>query len=383
MNESQKNTPNKPPAYGLMLVVLLVGLGARWFFLTKGNNYDFDSYRIVADLAAQGKNIYANTSRYNYGPVWFNMIHLLDVLAGHSPAVFRWLLLGLLSAVDAGIAWLLWRKVGRLAGCLFFLNPVSIMITGYHNQFDNLAVLLGLASVIVYGDDFERPINRRKFGGLMLLGLSLMTKHVLFIFPLWLAVKQKGWRDKCVTLAVPVGIFLLGFAPYWAAGKDGIINNVFKYHSLNVAYFQHLVVPEILQPTVTAPMLWILVLAGFAILCRRRTGLESLLIYTAVMVATAPATMNQYLAIPSAFTSVFVNAFTVPYTLIATFHVASDMNGPHLWGQIPGIALNSRLAIYCLLGAVIWTVWHDFWLRLAGKGLGKVAKFIKRLGISE
>jgi len=66
--------------------------------------------------------------------VWFQLIHLLDVAAGHDPQVFRELLVGFLSAADVGIFWVLWRKFGRLAATLFFWNPVSIMITGFNNQ---------------------------------------------------------------------------------------------------------------------------------------------------------------------------------------------------------------------------------------------------------
>src|SRR5579859_6127536 len=172
-------------------VVLLVGLAARGFFATLGHNYDFESCRVIAGLMEEGKNVYANTDRYNYGPVLFNLLYVLDVVAGRNPEVFRGLLVALLSLADAGIAWILWRKYGLRAGVLFFLNPVSIMITGYHNQFDNVAVLLGLCSVILYGEDFAKRPGGRQYGALGILGLSLMTKHLLFVFPLWLAVKQK------------------------------------------------------------------------------------------------------------------------------------------------------------------------------------------------
>ncbi len=357
--------------YGWMGGVLLAGLAARWYFSTLGHNYDFESYQVVAGLMDEGKNVYANTDRYNYGPVWFNVIHLLDVLAGRNPEVFRGLLVVLLSAADAGIAWILWRRVGALAAILFFLNPVSMMITGYHNQFDNVAVLLGLWSVVVYGENFEKPPGGRQFGALAVLGLSLMTKHLLFVFPLWLAVKQKGWWAKGVVLALPVAIFLLGFAPYWADGKQGIIDHVFRYHSLHVACLYNLVMPGFLQSMVSAQAFWLAILAGFACFCRRRTALDSLLIYLAVMVAAAPATMNQYLAIPSAFTSVFVNFSTVIYTLAAAFHLATDTNGLHLMGHVEGGSTRLATAIYCLGFAVVWTMWREPVMKFLGSKFGR------------
>ncbi len=39
-----------------------------------GHTYDFDSYRLVANAITYGKNVYAWTPRYNYGPVWFNLL---------------------------------------------------------------------------------------------------------------------------------------------------------------------------------------------------------------------------------------------------------------------------------------------------------------------
>ena len=216
--------PSTTPKGGAVIwLVLLTGLAARFWVATCGHNFDFDSYRIVADLMAQGKNVYASTDRYCYGPGWFTVIHLLDALAGHRADIFRWLLIGFLSAADVAIALMLWRQFGLLAAAFFFLNPVSIIITGYHNQFDNVAICLGLLAVIRFGDDFEKPLSGRKWSALLLLGLSLTTKHVFFMFPFWLAVKQRGLLQKCLIVAVPTVIFLASFLPYWSVGHAGII----------------------------------------------------------------------------------------------------------------------------------------------------------------
>jgi len=178
-----------------------------------GHNYDMESWYVVADISWHGGNVYAETDRYNYGPVWSLILQALDLLAGHRHEVLRYLIAGFLSLADLGIFLLLCRLVNPLAGVLFFLNPVSILISGYHSQFDNVAILLGLWSVQLLGDDFSRPMNRRKLLGLLVLSLSLMTKHLLFAFPLWLAVKQKGLAQKAIVLLLPVLCFLLSFAP--------------------------------------------------------------------------------------------------------------------------------------------------------------------------
>src|SRR5664279_132719 len=192
----------------LFFVVIIAGIAARLLVATCGHNYDVDSWQIVANIVERGANVYASTERYTYGPVWFQILHGLDLLAGHNPAVLRYLVAGFLSLVDVGIFYILWRKYGRVAACLFFFNPISVIITGYHSQIDNLAVLLGLLAAWLVGDEFDRPLNRRKLLGLFVLGLSLATKHLLFAFPFWLAVKQRGIWHKVGIILLPVGLFL-------------------------------------------------------------------------------------------------------------------------------------------------------------------------------
>jgi hypothetical protein len=356
-----KTTNNSKPIW-LFFAVIVIGVAARLLVATRGNNYDVDSWQIVAGIVDRGGNVYASTDRYNYGPVWFNILHALDLLAWHNHIAFRYLVSGFLSLMDVGIFFILWRKFGKLAASLFLLNPVSIIVTGYHSQFDNLALLLGLWAVILFGDDFERPVDRRKCFGLLLLGFSLMTKHIFFAFPFWLAVKQKGLPQKCAVLLLPVACFALGFAPYWASGKTGIIENVFSYSSTNTAHFYNLFVPAAVRFCFDGRTIWLFMLGLFAFIHRRKPALESLLLYTCVLVATAPATTNQYLAIPIAFTAVFVNAFTMLYTAVATYHLSVDVNGPHF---LPFIHQRcDDIVIYVLCLALVWVTWRDGLLNL-------------------
>jgi hypothetical protein len=341
--------------------VLAAGLAARFWMITWGHNFDFDSYRVVVSCVEQGKNVYASTERYNYGPVWFNILHGLDLLSLHNRFVFRWLLVGLLSLADVGIFLILWRRFGRLAAVFFFLNPISIIITGFHNQFDNVALLFGLLAVLLIGDDFEKPVGRRKFSGLLLLGLSLATKHILFAFPLWLAVKQRGLIQKAIIVLIPVACFALGFLPYWSEGKAGIIHNVFHYQSSAIGYFYDFFIPPEMKYLVSSRQIWFLLLGFFAFVCRPKSSMESLLVYTAVLVAASPGFFNQYLAIPVAFVSVFVNPLSIAYTAMATLHLALDNNGPTFFGDWRGKSDN--LAVYCLSFAVVWTLWRQSIMR--------------------
>ena len=351
-----------------LAVVFVVGLAGRFWFGTLGHSWDYESCRIVADLCEQGKNVYAGTFRYNYGPVLFNILHLLDLLSGRDPAVFRQLLIGFLSAADLGIAFLLWRKYGPLAAALFFLNPVSMMVSGLINQFDNVAILLGLWSVVMFGDEFDKPLDRRKCGALAILGLSLMTKHLLFAFPFWLAVKQRGGWQKFFIMAIPTSIFLAGFVPYWPAGHAGIISNVFEYRAMNdlmgrsySQFFYNGFVPEILRMMAGAQFWWLLLLVLFAFVCRARNSFDSLLVYTGVLVAFSPSLFAYYLAIPLALLCTAINPLSLCCMGFAALHIATY--GTNLLKNIPG--RFDDIAIYFLMAFLAWLLWREPILRAA------------------
>ena len=381
-----KTNNNSKPGW-LFFMVVIAGIALRLLVAASGHNYDMDSYRIAVDIVDRGGNVYAGTERYNYGPVWFNILHALNLLAGHNETAFRYLVAGFLSLVDAGIFSILWRKFGKLAASLFFLNPVSVIITGYNCQFDNCAILLGLLAALLVGEEFDKPISGQKFWGLVVLGISLATKHLLFAFPLWLAVKQKGILQKIAVILTPVFVFTLSFVPYCHEGKQGIIQNVFLYRSLTNEYFYRLFVPMGVQFMFNSQMLWILLLAIFAFIYRRKNTVESLLLYTCVLVATSPAIASQYLAIPIPFVVTHLNPFTILYVAIATLHLFIDVNDFHLASLIRTTGVDTSIltggfpikdnsltstgcvdiAIYALCLGLVWVTWRQNILTLLEK----------------
>lgn len=372
MNQRQLNWKKSAQSFWVP-VVLLLGLGARFWVGTLGHNFDYESFRIVVDITRHGENVYANTTRYNYGPIWFLVLHGFDLLSGGNEKIFRELLIGFLSAADVGIFFILWKKFGRVPAIIFFLNPVSIIITGYHNQFGNLVILTGLWAVLLLGDDFEKPVNSRKLLGLSVLGISLMTKHLLFAFPFWLAVKQKGRWQKLWMVLIPISIFAAGFLPFWREGHAGIIQNVFLYRSSATDFFYDFFMPQSIQLTFNSLTIWFLFLGLFAFVYREKKSVESLLLYTCVLVATSTATANQYLAIPMAFVATHLNVWTILYTVIATFHLVMDHYGLHYnlnFTHSPG---NLDAAAVCILFLwLVWDIWRDSILRFLEKCIFEV-----------
>jgi hypothetical protein len=189
------------------------------------------------------------------------------------------------------------------------------------------------------------------------LGISLVTKHVFFIFPLWLAFKQKGLFQKALILFVPYSVFLLSFVPYWNEGKEGIIQNVFLYSSRGNDIFYKLFFPLNINLMYPSIVVWIVLLAIFAVYFQKKDAFTSLLYYTCILVAASPSITNQYLSIVVAFISVEFNLIFLLYTIIGTLYLFSSSAGFQFLG-LPDNDVYSALVLLLSLG-VVWQLWRQ------------------------
>jgi hypothetical protein len=346
----------------LLAGAVFLGVVLRYLAAARGHNFDFESFRIVTEIASRGGNVYAETSRYNYGPVWFNLLHLFDRMGSvlsNRPCAFRLLLVTFLTGVDLCIFSLLFRSFGRRAALMFLLNPIGIVITGYHNQFDNLAVLTGLVAVLIYEKRLMPKCRDPLWPSLAVLGVSLVIKHDLFAFPLWMALKCTSWRRAIATAAVPIGIFFASFVPYWSTSRDGIIAHVFLYPSFDNAPLWHIVVPGALQAIITPKVLFALALIVGGWLFRGLPATHSLLLYTLVLVSFSPAVANQYLAIVVPAVAVYWNVPFGLYSLLGSLLVAGNADGLH-FDALAALLPKSNVRAYdapmlTLLLGLIWT----------------------------
>lgn len=307
-----------------------VGVALRLAIAGHGYNFDMESYRIVADLIANGQSPYT-TERYNYGPIWFNIIHLLDSLPSPTPDslwALRWKIVAFLTGVDLIIAWLLLRWYGLLPAALFFLNPITILISGYHSQFDNLAILIAIVAVRVIGDKDETS-ELQKVLGFFLLGVSLIVKHITFMFPIWLCFSFELRRLKLLALFVPIGFFLLSFVPYLGEWH-GIARHVFLYHSLPNGPFWKEIAPGFIANKLALPFFFLTAMFLAGLYWRKRSAPEALWLYLTSLVVFSSAIANQYLAIPAAAISVNFNPFYAIYAIFAAIWLAGSSDGLHL-----------------------------------------------------
>jgi len=296
-------------------IVIFTGLFSRVLISQQGYNFDFESYRLVTDLFQNGEDFYI-TGRYNYAPVWIHILNFLDSLPDFNLDSFdplRIKVVLLLSFVDLFIFFLLRREHSFLIATFFFLNPISIFITGFHNQFDNLAVLVGFIAILMY----EK--NNKNFGFFIcctLLGLSLCIKHVLFFIPIWLAFKERNFLKKVLIIFIPYMLFLTSFVFYIPEHFDSILKNVFQYSSFNNGPFWNIYVPYVVKFFIPIKILFIASLFLFGLFIKNRSLKDIFYFYLLAVVVFSSAASNQYFAIPLIAIVIFWNRFYAAYTLV-------------------------------------------------------------------
>jgi len=314
----------------LVWAVVVVGASLRMLASLRGYNYDVESFRIVADIVSSSGNVYVETHRYNYSPIWFHILHYLDVIPffnADGMEFFRIKIALFLTIVDLGLFIFLLKRYSLWVAALFFLNPISIIITGYHSQFDNIAILLALISVEGCGEKSNRFLRVACLTG---IGLSLCVKHILFVFPLWLAFKEKSWSRKLLLLLTPYCIFAFSFISYIPDGYSGIVKNVFLYRAFNNAPLWSAILPNVIFSSTPTILLFVgaMVLIGYYL--RKRSSLESLHIYLISLVAFSSAISNQALAIPVPSIAVFWNWGYALYTSVGGLYLIVEKNGLHV-----------------------------------------------------
>ncbi|MGH7863015.1 MAG: hypothetical protein ACREOS_12350, partial [Candidatus Dormibacteraceae bacterium] len=229
--------PGFPVHWLLPAAALILGVGARLYLASSFyGNYDQASYAIVARIMLAHGNVYAETSRYNYSPAWayvlLGLAHLDLWTRVPQFQIFVRGFLTLVDLVDAVLIGLIAARLkpgsGRLAFSVYLLNPVAILLVGFHGQFENLALLPLLGALYLSIGQRERwP----RWAAWLLGTASLLIKH-LTVFSVWtLFVYVFAGRRRLLMMALSVLVFLVSFVPYLPRGLNGIVQNVFLYGS--------------------------------------------------------------------------------------------------------------------------------------------------------
>ena len=284
-----------------------------------GSNFDMASYLIVNDLVAHGRSVYANTSRYNYGPIWAWLVSGFGHLAAGRAGAFHVWIAAFLGAVDVIIALAIARVYTWTGAIVFLLSPLTLLISGFHSQFDNLAVLIALLGWLLIRSG--EPKLPRLMASAALVGLSLVTKHILFLFPVWLLFwKPLGKvRHRVLYAGIAYGLFAVSFLPWIGdpASRAGILNNVFRYSSFYGNSLLGISVDALVSlESFDARLHWIPLVSGLkavwmmlmfvaGITVARKGSRDVYLVYLMFLYASTPSLTDQYVVIPMLAAAVY------------------------------------------------------------------------------
>jgi hypothetical protein len=358
MTESSQKAPFLTRKRAILVFLLILALRVAVAAQFRGN-FDSQSFLFAAQLAAHGDNVYAGTNRYNYSPLWSYVLAGIWTVSNQNVHLFV-LLLGLLQiGVDVIAAMFVWRIAGgRLgfsssashrAALLFFSNPISVQVSSCHGQVDGTAVLCLLAAIYwAMGPEFRE----RRFRIVLLLGLSLLVKHVTAFHPIlfWRRLRRPGLSD--VEVTIPYAIFFLSFLPFAAAWQP-IIRNVFLY-SAGVEHGK--VRPGGLRSfiefsdysNVFFAILCLVSVAGFIWISRKMELTRASLVLFLGLLVFLPSYGGQYIVWPVALGSLYASPAYGLYSAVgAVWHFTET------WG----LRLPVQLSPYAAwLAAIVWLV---------------------------
>ncbi len=364
-------------------LIVMAGVILRLTVMLFGHNFDFESYCIVGRLVTQFKNVYANTERYNYGPLFFCVQGILYALSAPEINVFsvqtyRVLIVVFLTTVDVFIAVILQKKYGIKASGLFLLNPISVIITGFHNQFDNLAILFAIIAFQNYNSN--EKFCKKDVMYVLMFALSLITKHIMFMMPFWILIaKDLTFRKKIIYSFVPVILFLLSFVPFALESKDafyGILQNVFLYRSFSNSPFLMPIYKAFGVHDNVYFVVFFILLALVGILVREFKKEEKLMIYLVALVMLSSAIANQYLVIPIVTLAVMGNrvgylSYTVVTMLYLLFSIDGFKLGKYIDTNYPDLTFLSNAVNNYGLTVLMWILFFVLIYILLFKGKRK------------
>lgn len=318
----------------LALAALIIGGGLRLFLAAAFyGNYDQWSYEIVTTIVQRRDNIYAETDRYNYSPLWAYCLLVLSKITQITGLDFHLVVRGALTLVDlldaalvGLIAARVWGWSARRGFSLYLLNPVAILLVGYHGQFENLAALPLLLALYLYIQRPEAPPTKRIWA---LGSLAIIVKHNV-VFSVWmLFVYTCRMRKHALWLfALSALLFFATFVPFVQTGWHGIVRNVLLYRSQESIYGMGLLLPGYGSMLIfMASMLALPFVAKYRL---KLPAAQGVVLSTVAFVALAPGISEQYFILPALFGTILAGGPYAVFTITATVFLLGSPNNVHL-----------------------------------------------------
>ncbi len=300
-------------ALGLVLRIVVLAL-------SPGNP---DTLAFEDTVRAGTGGLYNGVTRFNYSPLFAFVLYGLAIVAKAIGSPLRIVLGAFLLAVDAATAAVLLRRAGWGAAVLFFLNPVSVLVSSFHLQFEGLAILFLVLAVIAGAD---RKFEDRPEAVSAWLSLSLLAKHIAWFHPLLFVTRARRARPVLLTL-LPYLIFAVSFLPFASSWK-GIRASVFGYRSLSESYGIRAFLPSVSERALTLVFAAALLMTVWLL---RRVPLDrAALLLFLVTLLFIPGIAQYYFVWPIALGALCGGgAGFFVYTIVVTLFLIGSPDGLH------------------------------------------------------
>ena len=369
----------KPTAQLCWLLLLSLALRLIVAALTSGAAYDLESYHMQAQSVFTHQNVYTLTDRYPYPPVWVWLVSLAQWGANSTGWPFAWFVKAPGILGDCLIVLLLWKRAGRAAALFYVCNPVSVLITAGHGQFDGLVMALVVGAWALWGRQRQASLVWAPLA----LGGAIALKGYPLVFLPALIVRASSTRQRLIVtglallpLVLSISIYgalfgwalamlthVLGYSSYpyfgWALYVDVLI------HGLWPASFQ--VIVEAFSLVARTVML---VLVGWLVWRKREWPLERLWLAIILSIyVLAPGIAVQYFlwALPllTLIDRRRGSLYTLASLLAMLFFYLTQEPGALPWGTtITGWAPQAIwLSCYVVLN-LPWYLWCLWLLRV-------------------
>ena len=306
-----------------LVLVTLVGFILRIWVSYYGYNSDFSSWEMNLKHFKADESIYT-FGNFDYSPAWVYILYLIDfinipisnnnyLIQNLPGSVFRLKLIIFLSLIDFFIFYNLYKNYSLKIGLLFFINPISIWITGFHNAFDNIPILLAFLAIIAYE---KNKFKDKIIIPLLLLSLSIVVKHILFFFPVWWACKEKKLLNKILILTVPYLIFAFSFIQFLPNEFSQVFHRFCCVYKFSNGPFWGMFGPKIIHMYFELQTLFSIILIVLGFLVVNKSLKESFLLYLMAIVAFSSMTYTQYLAIPLIALAIIWNRKCLIYIIL-------------------------------------------------------------------
>lgn len=325
-----------------LIIIITLGLSLRLLLATLPSlNFDMRMFTAYGEIFSEGKrNIYLYIYSYNYSPAVFLIAGILTTISKASssfsyPTLHR-TFISLFDVLTLFTLLSISKKIkisSTRTAVFFFLNPVSILLSGYHAHFDNVAIFFLLLGSWYY---FCSELPYKKIATWFLLTIGFVIKHIIpfQVLLIYLYIYKNGNKLKGVLLFfLTVLVFLATFIPFYNTVDSRYVINeyVFKYEGLPTISGITLIINqlcpacEIGDTKYYTLYKYLFLISGILFsffLVRSKDIFRSLLISILFFIAFTSARSAQYLILPIAVGALFPSKWFLLYTGTVTLFLS-------------------------------------------------------------